>query len=312
MKQQAKKLWEALYEKLPYKNYTPEQKQALIKKTALLGALVTALVLLVLLVALFPVTRVEVEQNDSHYTSEEIADALAPRTLTPVLGQLFGRGERMLLDKLLYLEEAQVRYSFPGTLRVSVKEQQPLFYFPYQTELSGKPHAGWMLIGPDLRIVDAGQDSTVYSERGYIKLALPEPALSKTQPGRASSLKFTDEDDEDDTSGKTEEDFAYVREFLGYLGDSSYMDQLTAVDLESKFDVRITVQSQWQIRFGRVKDRAEFERKLALAEQMLAEMDTDAGQKYIVDVGASIPYVRPADDMDLDEIWSSDGQTATD
>ena len=196
MKQQLKKLWQALYEKLPYKNYTPEQKQALIKKTALMGALVAALVLLVLLVALFPVTRVEVEQNDSHYTSEEIADALTPRALTPVLGQLFGRGERMLLDKLLYLEEAQVRYSFPGTLRVSVKEQQPLFYFPYQTELSGKPHAGWMLIGPDLRIVDAGQDSTAYAELGYVRISLPEPKLSKTQPGRQSALRFTDEEED--------------------------------------------------------------------------------------------------------------------
>ena len=37
---------------------------------------------------------------------------------------------------------------------------------------------------------------------------------------------------------------------------------------------------------------------------MLAEMDTSDGQKYIVDVGASVPYVRPASQIDPDEIWN--------
>ena len=301
MMERLKQWWEAALERLPHKNYTPEQKQALIKKAALLGGALALLTLLLLTVALFPVLRVEIEQNDSHYTDEEIADVLQDRMINPVLITVLGRGEQDLLDKLLYLESAQVRYAFPGTLRVSVKEQAPLFYFPYQTELSGKPHAGWMLVGEDLRIVDAGQDSTAYAALGYVRISLPEPKLSKTQPGRQSALRFTDEDDEEST--KTEQDYAYIAEFLGYLAQTEFSDSITAVSLESKFDVRVTVNSTWQICFGRVKNAQEFAQKLTLAKQMLDEMDTSAGQKYIVDVGASVPYVRPADQFDLDEIW---------
>lgn len=301
MMEKLKQGWETVLERLPHKNYTPEQKQSMIKRAAVLGGVLAVLVLLLLVLVLFPVLRVEVEQNDSHYTDEEIADVLQSRAVNPVLAMVLGRGEQQLLDKLLYLESAEVRYAFPGTLRVSVKEQAPLFYFPYETELSGKPHAGWMVVAKDLRIVDAGQDSTPYAERGYVKLSLPEPELSKTQPGRASSLRFTDEEDEEST--ETEQDYAYITEFLDYLVQSEYADSLTSVSLENKFDVRVTVNSQWQIRFGRVKNATEFAQKLTLAKQMLAEMPTDAGQKYIVDVGASVPYVRPADQLDPDEIW---------
>lgn len=298
-----KMLWESLQDKLPRKNYTPEQKQVLIKRTVLLGCVLATVLVLLLLVALFPVTRVEIEQNDSHYTEQEIAAVLQERPINPVLGMMLGRGEKLLLDKLLYLESAEVRYGFPGTLRVSVKEQAPLFYFPYETELSGKPHAGWMLVASDLRIVDAGQDSTLYAERGYVRLALPEPELSKTLPGRDSTLRFTDPEAEEE-SGKSEQDFAYVTEFLSFVADTEYADRLTAVDLKNKFDVRMTVDSCWQIRFGRVKNRTEFEQKLAQAEQMLEKMGTDSGEKYIVDLGASVPYARPATQIDPDEIWN--------
>lgn len=301
MMEQLRKWLDAALERLPHKNYTPEQKQAMIKKATLLGGVLAVLALLLLTLVLFPVLRVEVAQNDSHYTDEEIADALQSRAVNPVLAMALGRGEKQLLDKLLYLESAEVRYAFPGTLRVSVTEQDPLFYFPYETELSGKPHAGWMLVGENLRIVDAGQDSTRYAELGYVRLSLPEPELSKTQPGRSSSLRFTDPEDKEST--KTEADFAYITEFLGYLAQSDYADSLTAVALENKFDVRVTVKGTWQIRFGRVKNATEFAQKMALAQQMLAEMPTDEGQKYIVDVGATVPYVRPADQIDLDEIW---------
>ncbi len=301
MMEKLRQWWDAALERLPHKNYTPEQKQTLIKKTAVLGGVLAVLALILLTLVLFPVLRVEVEQNDSHYTDAEIADVLQSRPVNSVLATVLGRGERELLDKLLYLESAEVRYAFPGTVRVSVTEQAPLFYFPYETELSGKPHAGWMLVASDLRIVDAGQDSTPYQERGYVKLSLPEPELSKTLPGRESALRFTDPEDEEST--ETEADFAYIKEFLGYLAGSEYADSLTAVALENKFDVRVTVSSTWQIRFGRVKNATEFEQKLTLAKQMLAEMPTDAGQKYIVDVGASVPYVRPTEQMDPDEIW---------
>lgn len=302
MMETLRKWWNTLLERLPRKNRTPEQKKALIKRTAVLGGALVVLSVLVLTVALFPVTRIQVVENTSYYTNEEITDALQTRAWTPVLGLLFGRGEQRLLDKLLYLESAEVTYGFPGTLRVSVSEQSPLFYFPYETELSGKPHAGWMLVGDDLRIVDAGQDSTVYAERGYVKIALPEPKLSKTEPGRASSLKFTDEESEEE-DGKTEADFAYITEFLSYLRDSAYWESVTAVDLENKFDVRIVVNSKWQIRFGRVTNAQDFAQKVEMAEQILSKMGATDGQKFIVDVGASTPYGREDDQTDPDQIW---------
>ena len=76
MMEQLRKWLDAALERLPHKNYTPEQKQAMIKKATLLGGVLAVLALLLLTLVLFPVLRVEVEQNDSHYTDEEIADTM--------------------------------------------------------------------------------------------------------------------------------------------------------------------------------------------------------------------------------------------
>jgi hypothetical protein len=218
---------------------------------------------------------------------------------TPVLNVTPRRASRRLLDELLYLESAEVTYSFPGTLHVSVKEQSPLYYFYYNTEIGGKAHTGWLAVGPDLRVVDAARDPEAFASMGLTKIALPAPVLDQTKPGRNSTLLFT-EADETGENAKTEQDFAYIAEFLAYLEGSSVASRLTSVDLREKFDVKITLDSMIRIEFGRVRNLREFEQKLALAEQILAEGNVDPDAKYIVNVGSDQPYLRPAGDAVLD------------
>ena len=290
---------DALLEKVPRKNYSPAEKAARTKRAAMLGGMLCALLVLVLVVALFPVLNVEIESNQSHYTEQELQNALGTQAWTPVLSLLPGRAEQRLLDELLYLESAEVSYAFPGTLRVSVKEQNPLYYFYYETLISGKTHTGWLAVSHDLRVVDAARSQEDFASRGLTRIFLPAPVLDQTKPGRASRLCFTRED-ETGENAKTEQDFAYVAEFLGYLQSAGVSDRLTSVDLREKFDISVTLESKYLIEFGRVRDARDFAQKLALAEQILAEGGIDPDARYIVSVGSEQPFLRPAGEMDLD------------
>lgn len=304
MKETLQKWRDTLLEKVPHKNYTPEQKAAMTKKTAVVGGILAAFVLVLLVVALFPITEVEIESNLSHYTDEQLLQALDVAGWTPVLNLTPGRAEKRLMDKLLYLESADVKYSFPGTLRISVKEQQPLYYFYYETQIGGKDHTGWLAVGPDLRVVDAARSEEDFALKGLTKLALPAPVLDETEPGRASKLRFTRED-ETGENAKTEQDFAYIAEFLEYLGEASLEERLTSVDLRQKFDVRITLEGKYRIDFGRVRDEQDFVRKLESAEQTLARAlvvsKIDPEDKYIIYFGENGATGRPPNDLDLEQ-----------
>lgn len=299
MKEKLQAFRDMLLEKVPHKNYSAAQKAAMTKRAAVAACIVGALLAVLLVVALFPITNVEIKTNDSHYTNEQLTEALDMGVWTPVLSLLPRRAEQRLMDKLLYLQDAQVEYAFPGTLRVTVQEQQPLYYFYYDTQIGGKDTTGWLAVGPDLRVVDAARSEDVFASMGMTRLALPDPVLDQTKPGRASKLCFTREDDTGENA-KTEQDFAYIIEFLSWVEQSGVADRLTSVDLEEKFDVKITLQSRYRIEFGRVRDELDFTQKLALAEQILAESNLDPDAKYIVSVGVEQPYLRPAGDIDLD------------
>lgn len=299
MKEKLKKLRDALLERVPRKNESPEQKAARTRRVAIIICVLSALLALVLLVSLFPITNIEIVSNGSHYSDQELLDALDAAGWTPILSLMPRRAEQRLLDKLLYLESTDVTYGFPGTLRVSVQEQQPLYYFYYETLIGGKPHTGWLAVGPDLRVVDAARDAEGFAQKGLTAIALPAPVLDQTKPGRDSTLRFTRED-ETGENAKTEQDFAYITDFLAWLEQSSVADKLTSVDLREKFDVKITLESKIRIDFGRVRDQRDFAQKLALAEQILAEGGIDPDGKYIVSVGSEQPFLRPVSDAELD------------
>ena len=269
------------------------------KKLALIGILLCVLVLIMLTVALFPITGVRVESNQSGYTKEQIIEGLGMKAWTPILSLTPHRAEQNLMNNLLYLESAEVTYGFPATLHISVTEQKPLYYFYYDTEISGKSHTGWMAVGPDLRVVDAAREGEGFAQRGLTKIALPSPVLDQTLPGRNSKLCFTREEEAEE-GGKTEEDFAYISEFLGYLEKSSVASRLTSVDLREKFDVRITLDSRIRIEFGRVRNETDFLQKLSTAEQILAQATMDPEQKYVILVGSEEYSMYPAKDADLD------------
>ena len=299
MKEKLQALRDTLLERVPRKNYSPAEKAAIVKRATLVCCILLAVALLLLTVALFPLTNVEIVDNRSHYTEQQLLEALDTKVWTPVLSLLPRRAEQKLMDELLYLEDAEVSYTFPGTLRVSVKEQTPLYYFHYDTLIAGKPHAGWLAVGPDLRVVDAAREPQGFAEQGLTRIALPAPVLDQTKPGRNSTLRFTREE-ETEENAKTEQDFAYISEFLLWLESSNAANRLTSVDLREKFDVSITLESKYRIEFGRVRDERDFARKLALAEQILAEGGIDPDAKYIVSVGSEQPYLRPAGDEELD------------
>lgn len=301
MKEQLQKFRDALLEKIPHQNYTPEQKAAITKKTALIGGGVCLIAVVLLIVALFPILEVRIESNQSHYTEEELVAALDKSAWTPLLSLTPGRAEKRLMDNLLYLESAEVKYEFPATLCVSVKEESPLYYFYYKTQIGGKDHTGWLAVGADLRVVDAARDAQTFADLGLTKIGIPAPVLDETEPGRVSKLRFTREE-ETDEGAKTEQDFAYITEFLSYVENVSLTNKLTCVDLSEKFDVRVTLDSKYRIDFGRVRDEQDFAQKLSLAQQILAEAGVDPEQKYVILVGSEEYAIYPANDLDLDEI----------
>ena len=125
MKEKLQKFRDALLDAIPHKNYTPEQKAAITKKTALIGSAVALVAVVLLVLALFPVLDVQIDSNQSHYTEQEIVDALDKSAMTPMLSLMPRRAEKKLMDNLLYLESAEVKYQFPATLRISVTNALP-------------------------------------------------------------------------------------------------------------------------------------------------------------------------------------------
>jgi hypothetical protein len=156
-----------------------------------------------------------------------------------------------------------------------------------------------MAVASNLRIVDAGRPEQDYAQRGLVRLAIPSPVLDNAMPGRNGALRFTREDDTAENA-KTEQDFAYVSEFLGYLENSAYADAVTCVDLREKHDVSITLESRYRIDFGRVRNAQDFAQKLSTFEQILEQADLDPEGKYIVLLGAEDYSLIPANDRDLD------------
>ena len=106
MKEQLQKLRDTLLERVPHKNYSPAQKAARTKRAAIAGCVVSVLLLVVLVVALFPVTDVQIVSNDSHYTDQELLDALDTSGWTPVLNVTPRIAEQRLMDNLLNLDSA--------------------------------------------------------------------------------------------------------------------------------------------------------------------------------------------------------------
>lgn len=300
MKEKLQKFRDFLLEAIPHKNYTPEQKAAITKKTALIGGGVALVAVVLLVLALFPILEVQIDSNQSHYTEEEIVAALDKSAMTPMLSLMPRRAEKKLMDNLLYLESAEVKYQFPATLRISVTEETPLYYFYYDTQIGGKPHTGWLAIGADLRVVDAARDGQRFAELGLCKIAIPAPVLDETEPGRGSKLRFTREE-ETGENAKTEQDFAYITEFLSWVENASLTNTLTCMDLSQKFDVRVTFDSKYRIDFGRVRDEQDFLQKLSLAQQILSEAKVDPEQKYIILLGEDECSIYPANDQDLDQ-----------
>ena len=76
MKEKLQALRDALLARVPHKNYSPAEKAAIIKRAVSVGCVLCALALLLMTVALFPVIHVEFEDNGSHYTEQQLLEAL--------------------------------------------------------------------------------------------------------------------------------------------------------------------------------------------------------------------------------------------
>ena len=77
MKEKLQAFRDMLLEKVPHKNYSAAQKAAMTKRAAVAACIVGALLAVLLVVALFPITNVEIKTNGDIYVNGVLEDGTA-------------------------------------------------------------------------------------------------------------------------------------------------------------------------------------------------------------------------------------------
>jgi len=93
-----------------------------------MGSMFVLLVIVILTLPIWNVTKVEVEDND-WYSDEEITKVCNIKN-TSILNMSFKEAKTNLL-KLPYINDAVIKYHFPGKMVIKLSEKKPLGYVPF-------------------------------------------------------------------------------------------------------------------------------------------------------------------------------------
>ncbi|MBQ9511308.1 MAG: FtsQ-type POTRA domain-containing protein [Clostridia bacterium] len=126
-----------------------------------------------------------------------------------------------------YVTSVLIRRKFPATLRLIITEDKPLFY-----SLIGE---SFYVISYDLRVLETAETPNEFSSRGLTPLILPE--VKKAELGK--KLVFASDSD-------YEKNTAIIHAVMS----SSMAENITSVDISSRFNINIMYKSKYTVVFG--------------------------------------------------------------
>lgn len=243
------------------KELAEKQKKQKAKKLLFLCIIAFILVLLYPLFRLvsnvFVIKEVIVE-GECPYSAEELLAASGLTQGGDLFGNDYGEAARLALEKLPYLRSCKLESKLPDKVIFTVVSGEAVIY----TEVAGEYYA----LSAALRVLERSSEPTEFIASGLVYASLPPTAVSLV----GEHVKL---------SGGL--DSSYITEFLDALVNSQLNGRVSRMFFEEKFDIVISVDARFRIKFGSPEDTRL---KLHAAERVIEECGFTLEEKGIIDV----------------------------
>ncbi|MBR5684340.1 MAG: FtsQ-type POTRA domain-containing protein [Ruminococcus sp.] len=213
---------------------------------------------------LFNISEIRVAGQSDMYTAEEIVDASGIKEGDNLLRLDCKKSAQRILDKLLYVETADVDRKFPSSLEITVTRCIPAFNVNYGN--------GTLLVSKKGKIL---------ADNGFITPDLPiiyglDPA-DKT-PGKMTASE---------NKHKNEAFEALISSIIK-MGDGKIM----TVDMSDEHNIMVKYKNEMIFKMGNWND---VEYKLTLAENIMNTEDVKGKKGYLTMIGTNQCSFRPSD-----------------
>ena len=203
---------------------------------------------------LFNINEIKVSGESDMYSAEEIVEASGIREGDNLLRLDPSKSEQAILDKLLFVESAEVEREFPSSLEIKVTKCEPAYNISYD--------GGTLLVSKKGKIL---------ADNGFVTDGLPiiygyEPAVTAAgKPVESSNQHKND---------------AFNALMSAFEKDTE--NPVSYVDMNDEFSINVTYRNGIIFRMGNWND-ADY--KLKLAEEVMNEDSVKGKKGYLTMVG---------------------------
>lgn len=218
---------------------------------------------------LFNINEIRVSGESDMYSAEEIVQASGIEKGDNLLRLRSGEREQMILDKLLYVETAEVDKKFPASLEIKVTKCIPAYNVFYEN--------GWLLVSRNGKILADNGNSTAYESNGL-------PLIYGYEPKELTAGKML-------RSANEHKDEAFSALMSAVRKDESL--GVVAVDLSDEFGIVVNYSSGMIFKMGTWSD---VEYKLSLAKTVMEDESVKGKKGYLTMVGSNQCRFRVSDE----------------
>lgn len=232
-----------------------------------------AVILLVLTVGiticytfLFNISEIRVSGESDIYSAEEIVSASGINQGDNLLRLDSEECEKMILDKLLYVETAEISKKFPSSIEIKVTRCVPAFNIYYDS--------GSLLVSKKGKILE---------DNGNGNITNGLPVIQGLEPSDLTAGKNIQSGNEH----KNEAFQAFVKNL-----DSVGENEITAIDLTDEFSIIVNYKNGMVFKMGGWND---IEYKLDLAASVMEDESVKGKKGYLTMIGTNQCSFRTSD-----------------
>lgn len=219
---------------------------------------------------LFNIDKIIVSGESEDYTSLQIVEASEINAGDNMLRLDARKAEQNILDKLTYVETAEVGRDFPSTLKITVTRCIPGFNIRYD--------GGVLLVSRKGKILSDGE---VYTDIENI------PIISGYMPSEKSVGKMT-------KSESSDKDAAFAQILKRFEnGDGK---NISSVDITNEYDIVVTYRNGMIFRMGNWSNMSY---KLDLAESVMNDESIKGKKGYITMIGKNQCSFRGSGEQEI-------------
>lgn len=219
---------------------------------------------------LFNVDRIVVSGESEDYTSLQIVEASEVNAGDNMLRLDAKKASQKILDKLTYVETAEVGRDFPSTLRITVTRCIPGYNVRYD--------GGVLLVSRKGKILSDGE---VYTDIEKI------PIISGYMPSEKTVGKAL-------ASENPNKDEAFAQFVSRFENDGS--SQISSVDLSNEYDIVVTYRNGMIFRMGNWSD---VNYKLDLAETVMKDESIKGKKGFLSMIGKNQCSFRSSGEQEI-------------